>query len=200
LRTEWGLENCFVVGYSGNFGRAHEAQTLLSVAEELKSRSDIRFLLIGEGSQHAMLRGEAEQRGLQNIMFRPYQPREMLGLSLTAIDLHLVSLRPELEGLIVPSKFYGIAAAARPMVYIGSENGEIAGKISRWQCGWVISPGNAPELAQLIVDLAENDSQCQETGLAARQAVNEQYSKTVSLAAWREQLEAVNTGIYPINR
>ena len=60
------------------------------------------------------------RRGLANVLFKPYQPKEHLKYSLTLPDVHLVSLKPALEGLIVPSKFYSAIAAGRPVIFIGA--------------------------------------------------------------------------------
>jgi len=50
------------------------------------------------------------------------------------------SLRPDLEGLVVPSKFYGIAAAGRPIIAVAATDGEIAQLIARYHCGFPIAP------------------------------------------------------------
>jgi hypothetical protein len=76
---------------------------------------------------------------LRNIHFLTYQPLETLSDAMAAADLHLVSLRPALEGQIVPSKFYGIAAAERPVVFIGDPDGELAQLISESDCGFVVA-------------------------------------------------------------
>jgi colanic acid biosynthesis glycosyl transferase WcaI len=65
-------------------------------------------------------------RKLGNVLFRDYQPRERLAANLSVADLHLVSLNPKLEGLIVPSKIYAIGAAGRPAIFIDDQEGEIA--------------------------------------------------------------------------
>jgi hypothetical protein len=119
LRTEWQLQDKFVVGYSGNLGRAHEFTTILEAATQLIEDPQIVFLFIGSGPQKLWLEAEVNKRHLTNVLFKPYQPRECLGDSLTVPDVHLISLRPSLEGLMVPSKFYGIAAAGRPVLYLG---------------------------------------------------------------------------------
>jgi hypothetical protein len=54
---------------------------------------------------------------------------------LAVADVHWLSLNPKLEGLIVPSKFYGIAAAGKPTIIIGDKNGEIARLVQRRGCG-----------------------------------------------------------------
>lgn len=71
----------------------------------------VTWLFIGSGALYEAFQTEVERRGLSDIVFKPYQPRLDLDKSLSAADVHLVSLKPDLEGLIVPSKFYGICAA-----------------------------------------------------------------------------------------
>ena len=88
----------------------------------------------------ANLSGEVLKRRLTNVRMRPYQPRELLSETLGLANLHLVSLNPKLEGLIVPSKFYGIAAAGRPTLFIGAPNGEIARLIDETGCGFTVGP------------------------------------------------------------
>ena len=110
LRQAWGLEGKFVLGYSGNLGRAHEFDTVLAAAERLRSDTRFVFLMIGGGKRFDELAKIVKQRGLDSsFRFIPYQERKMLAYSLGVPDAHWLSLNPKLEGLIVPSKFYGIA-------------------------------------------------------------------------------------------
>jgi glycosyltransferase involved in cell wall biosynthesis len=150
LRKEWGLEGKFVVGYSGNLGRSHDFSTILLAAEELKNNESIMFLFIGGGAQLDSLIDECDRKGLVNIIFKPYQPRKRLHQSLSASDVHLISLKAELEGLIVPSKFYGILAAGRPVIFIGDQEGELSNIIKKKKCGRVIEQGSVKHLIQSI--------------------------------------------------
>ena len=116
LRHKWQLENKFVVAYSGNLGRAHEFNTLLAASQRLKDHPSIVFVCVGAGYGLDQLRRSVEQRGLdRTFRFFPYQDRSMLKYSLGVADVHWISLKPELEGLIVPSKFYGVAAAGKQL-------------------------------------------------------------------------------------
>lgn len=189
LRKEWGLDGQFVVGYSGNLGRGHDFGTLLEAAEALRDRPGLRFLIIGGGAQLAAVRAAVAARKLDSFVFRPYQPREALSASLSAADVHLVSLRPELEGLIVPSKFYGIAAAGRPVLFIGSRRGEIARMIAAAGCGFTVSEGDAAALRDRILELAGDPRLCRSLGEAARRVLESRYGFRSALAAWRDVLK-----------
>jgi len=187
LRREWGFgENDMVVGYSGNLGRAHEVDTLLGAAQLLQSegRSDIHFLVIGGGFLRERLESEIEARGLTNFTLKPYQPRDQLHFSLTVPDVHWVSLLPELEGLIVPSKFYGAAASGRPVIFIGSKGGELGGIVPDCHCGAVVDVGASEELAELLRGYADNPSDRMQQGRNARALVESGFNRAAVFAKW----------------
>jgi len=179
VRAEWGYAPAdFVVAYSGNLGRAHEVETVLDAARRLAGRSDVHFLFIG-GGHH--LRG-VEERGQPNIAFRPYQPRERLAQSLGVGDVHWLSLRAEFEGLIVPSKFFGIAAAGRPVIAVTHKRGEIARIVEAHGCGLVVEPGDGEGLARAIAALADDRATCLAMGLRARVMLDAHFGQARALA------------------
>lgn len=185
LRDEWGFGDAFVVGYSGNLGRAHEFETLLGAASLLRHREDIVFLMIGGGHESARLAARVADEGLaERFRFRPYQPRERLSESLGAADAHWLSLRPEMEGLIVPSKFYGIAAAGRPVIAITDLDGEIARIVMREACGVAVAPGDAAGLAAHIEALAQDPARVAAMGQAARAVIERDFGRADAFARW----------------
>jgi len=188
LRSKWNLQGKFVVGYSGNLGRAHEFQTILQAAEQLRDSPTIRFLFIGDGAGLLFLQQEVARRSLSKVLFQPYQPRERLSYSLSVSDLHVVSLKPALEGLIVPSKFYGIAAAGRPILFMGSPTGEIAQILREHQCGYTVGVGETEQAVTIITRLAGDEAKCRRLGQAARAALEQHYDKHAAFRAWDETL------------
>lgn len=192
FRRKWGLAGKFIVEYSGNLGVSHSFADLLAVAEELGGRDDIRFLFIGGGVRFRDVEKEVVRRGLRNVVMRPYQDSSDLAQSLSVGDLHYVSLRNGFEGLLVPSKAYGIMAAGRPMVYQGNERGEIARMIVREEIGMVMEEGDREKLREAILTLYENRPLAERMGMRARQALEERYSAPIGLAHYRKVLAAPN--------
>jgi len=184
LRERWELQDRFVVGYSGNLGRAHEFEAILDAAEELKHRETLRFLFIGGGAGTPWLEEQVERRGLSSFIFKPYQPRSELGNSLTVADVHLVSLKPEMEGFVVPSKFYGVAAAGRPTIFLGDPRGEIARIVTSANCGICIDPRDGKKLADTLDGWIDRDDQVQQLGRNARAVFDRSYSMGAACAAW----------------
>jgi glycosyltransferase involved in cell wall biosynthesis len=194
LHAQWGLEGKFVVAYSGNLGRAHEFCTILEAALILRDRPDVLFLIIGGGAQLGDVRRFVAEHRLTNVMERPYQARGWLPFSLGAADLHLVSLNPELEGLIVPSKFYGIAAAGRPTAFIGDERGEIGMLLEQYLCGRSFALDDERGLAAFIVRLAENPEERAAMGRSARCALEAHWSQAKAFERWRDALGRAEAG------
>ena len=192
LRREWGLDDKFVVGYSGNLGRAHEFDTVLGASERLRHDPRIVFVFIGGGHRMDELAGLVKTRGLDaTFRFIPYQDRTLLKHSLCVPDIHWISLKPAVEGMIVPSKFYGIAAAGRPMIAITARDGEIAQLIQEHKCGLVIEPGQAAALAEAIARLSSDAQLLATMGARARAMLDANFTRRQALDRWRDVLDRV---------
>jgi glycosyltransferase involved in cell wall biosynthesis len=188
LRAAWGLGERFVIGYSGNLGRAHEVDPLVELMTLLEDEPGLAFLFIGAGSGYRPLRAAIAARRLENVVFRPYQDQALLPQSLTVPDVHLVTLRPEWEGLVMPSKLYGALAAGRPVVFIGDPKGDAA-RIVQGGAGLVARPDMMPALAAQIRVLHRDPQHLARMGAAARRAY-EAATKDMSLDAWTRCLRA----------
>ena len=125
------------------------------------------------------------------MLFKRYQPKAQLKFSLTLPDVHLVSLKPALEGLIVPSKFYSSIAAGRPVIFIGDADGEIARDVARGECGITVSADDAVALAKVIERLCDDVVECQRMGANARAMFEAEYSQAMAIGKWRAVLREV---------
>ena len=184
LRARWGLGERFVVGYSGNMGRAHPFAGLLDAAERLRAIDSIRFVLIGGGAKARALRDETARRGLHNVQFHPLASRATLAQSLSVADVHVVTLEPSLEGLIVPSKFYGVAAAERACLFLGAADGEIASILAAHQAGIRVDPFDGEAIAAVIQRMAGDRPDTHAMGRRARRALRAHFDRRLAMQAW----------------
>jgi glycosyltransferase involved in cell wall biosynthesis len=171
----------FVVGYSGNLGRAHEFDTMLAAARALPH---IRFDVAGGGAQLERVRANAPA----NVTFRGYAPREQLAESLSSADVQLVSLLPAVEGLIVPSKFYGLLAVGRPVIFIGARDSELAQLIRERECGYAVEPGDAAALIAAIGKLEQDRAHAVELGRRGRALYDARFAPEIAFANWQRIL------------
>ncbi|MGD9583356.1 MAG: glycosyltransferase family 4 protein [Lysobacterales bacterium] len=193
LRHRLRLDGQFVVGYSGNLGRAHDIDTLFDAAERLRDQEAIAFLVIGGGHGYQLLQERCRAASLGQVHFLPYQPIEALADAMAAADLHLVSLLPSLEGLIVPSKFYGIAAAERPIGFVGDPDGELARLIAGNDCGFSVAWGDGAALARQILASAADPARGRAQGQHARELLERDFSRAAAHARWHDLLNALTT-------
>jgi len=192
LRRDWGLDGRFVVGYSGNMGRAHALDSLLEAAMRLRHLSHIVFLLIGDGAQLTALKAKVAAQNLTNVVFKPYQPRENLRYSLSLPDLHVVSLDERLEGLIVPSKFVGIIAVGRPVLFLGAADGELGGCIARSGCGVVAATDDVAAIATAVERLAGDSAALATMAASAHDLWDREFRRQRALDTWANLLSRLD--------
>ena len=154
------------------------------VIARVASQEPGQFFIVGRGNE-----GTGHQFDM--FVFQPYQPREGLAQSLAVPDVHWLSLRPQMEGLIVPSKYYGIAAAGRGAIVVASPQGELGALVSREGGGVAVEPGDAEGLARTILSLEQDREACAALGRKARENLDARYTKASSLGRWRALLERV---------
>jgi colanic acid biosynthesis glycosyl transferase WcaI len=183
----------FVVLYSGNLGLAHEFESALGAAERLQESDGIVLAFVGVGPRLAELMSEVRRRGLSNVEFHPPVPRERLNDSLAAGDLHLVTLRPGMPGLLVPSKIYGILAAGRPTLYVGPAEGEVFDIVSRGACGSWVDNADPEELARVILAYREDGDRRAREGCHARQLFEAKFTRQRSTDAFRGLIETLGS-------
>lgn len=165
-----GLHDRFVVLHAGNLGLSQNLDVVIDAAALLQERADILFLFIGDGNRKAALEAAVAARGLTNVRFLPFQPRDQLRWTYASSDVCLVSLKPGLAGYIVPSKLYPILAAGRPYVAAVESSSEVAMLTERHRCGVLTAPGDAPALADGIRRLADDPPGLAAMGARAREA------------------------------
>ncbi|VAW62692.1 Glycosyltransferase [hydrothermal vent metagenome] len=189
LIGEWGLEGKFVIGYSGNYGRAHEYDVIHDLINEYRLKDEFVFLFIGGGKYYDDLKYYVENENIKNVLFKPYQPLQVLDMSLSVPDLHLVSLRPGLEGLIVPSKFFGLASIGANLLFIGDCGGELGSLIKKYKCGCCYDGGDGVSLAAQIMDIKNNPGELIQYGENLKSLYLEKYQPVNAYDAWVEVLQ-----------
>jgi len=188
FRQRHGLDERFVVMHSGNMGQTQRLETLVDAAARLRSVEAVQFLFVGAGSLTKTLQERAA--GLPNVRFLPYEPKEKLAESLSAADLHVISIDPRAVPYMMPSKLYGILASGTACVAIAPAGCELARTVVEHGVGWVAEPGDPTGLADRIAELADNSSQIQVAGRAAR-ALSAEYDRPVVTARFARMLQGL---------
>ncbi len=192
FREAHGLPASFVVLYSGNLGLAHRFDAVIEAARALAGRRpDVVFLFVGAGPRLGEVRTLA--KGLPNVRFMPYQPREMLGELYNAADVHLVTLRDEVAGMLVPSKYPAALAAGKPVLLVGGGNADLWREITEEQLGWCC-PHEASAVVKAVEDAAQRPEGCRACGRRARNVFEARYDRRIATARWLALLREVAGG------
>ena len=179
-----------VVMYSGHLGVVHDWRVLMGVLQSLRGAPDVTFLFVCHGQGREVLEDWVRREGLLNVGFIESQTREVLKYSLSAADVHLVTLRTDMAGLSVPSKTYGIMAVGRPIVFIGPKDSEAALAVTESACGEVVDED--PEGAvKAILALASDRRRREQLGAAGRRYFDRFYERKLASARIRSVFREV---------
>jgi glycosyltransferase involved in cell wall biosynthesis len=181
-----GVGNKFVAIYVGTHGMAHGLDTILSAAELLKTRNDIVFLMVGDGSERHRLETEITRRQLSNIKMLGQLPKSEMPRLWSISDVSLVLLRKlDLFLTVIPSKIFESMAMKKPIV-LGVE-GESQKIITAAGAGLVITPEDAEQLADRVVKLSNSPKLCRKLGECGYQYVSKHFDR--NLLAMRFEAE-----------
>lgn len=163
----------FVLLHAGNLGFYGAWDTLLAAARELES-DGIGLVFVGDGAQRARL--EAGAAGSTNVRFLPFFPATKIESVLAAADAHVITIKRGLEGVVVPSKLYGILAAGKPIVAVAPKQTDAAALGARDGFGVAADPDNPAELVAIVRALLADPARLAAMGAAARVAAT-QYAR-----------------------
>lgn len=189
FRRECLDQDKFTLMYSGNMGTCHTFESLLELIRGLNGDDSFRFLFVGSGKKENELRERLGEQAAARVQFLPYQDRRVLNNTLSAPEAHLVTLDPRFDGLLVPSKLYGIMAAAKPVVFVGSEDNEVARIVERAGCGMRVEPDDAQGLHRALTQLRDNPELARELGERGRRYFERWFDRRHSCTRFMRLLE-----------
>ena len=193
FRASQGAGDRFLVLYSGNLGLCHEFDGVIEAARAAEARGPGRFLFLFIGTGPRRRSAELSAQGLQSVRFIDFLPPEQVPASHSAADLILITLRPGLEGLVVPSKFYTAIAAGKPVLYVSGGNDGIADVIRKERLGWT-SSSNASEILACLETARSDAAELSERGRRARELFLASFERRRATARWVGLLAADASG------
>jgi colanic acid biosynthesis glycosyl transferase WcaI len=158
FRQAHGLQDKFVVMYSGNHSPVHPLDTLMQAAERLKDDKSVVFCFVGGGSEFKRVQRWAEAGKRSNILCLPYQPLSQLSASLSAADGHVIIMGNEMLGIVHPCKIYNMLSVSAPVIYIGPKPSHVTEILDHLDCkcpSIQVAPGEAETLANQIQNLRQ---------------------------------------------
>jgi glycosyltransferase involved in cell wall biosynthesis len=160
----------FVAMHAGNLGFYGAWATLIAAARQVKDEG-IGLIFIGDGACKTELCVLVD--GIPNVQFLPFRPPKEVPFVLAAPDIHIVTIKRGMEGLVVPSKLYPILAAGKPVLVVAPENSDPARIVQRAGCGLVADPDDPTEVTTMLRWARQNPDALQRMGRQAREIAPE---------------------------
>ena len=139
-----------IVMYSGNHGPSSPLTTILKAAKLLADDPRLLFMFIGGG----IGKQEVDEAVGENIVSLPYQPRAELLNSLSAADVHIVTVGDAVPGIVHPSKVYGAMAVGRPILLVGPPQNHVADIMEEHDIGWHVRNGDVEGAVRVLREIA----------------------------------------------
>jgi glycosyltransferase involved in cell wall biosynthesis len=175
--------------YSGSLGRAHSFENVLELARRLRAR-DIKIAFSISGHYATDLRRSIRPDD-ENVIVVPPVPSSQISTRLAAADIHIVTLKEEWTGIVVPSKFFGALSLGRPVLFCGSPDSDIAHWINEHRVGWILVPETAERIASELERLVSSREELEVMFRHCHQIYTKYFSKAVTMARWDHDLRAL---------
>lgn len=155
---KYGLENKFVVMYSGNLGQTHPVEKIINMAILTTHISDIVYVIVGEGAKKKLIEGLIKENKLNNVILLSWQPAKLLSHSLSAADIAIITLDENAAKLSVPSKTFNLMAVGAPLLCLVGEDSELAKIVYKYENGYCRLPDDIKSNVNCILELYKNNS------------------------------------------
>jgi glycosyltransferase involved in cell wall biosynthesis len=175
----------FVLVHAGNLGFYGAWETLLQAARMLEP-DGVGLVFIGEGAMKGKI--ETMARDCRNVRFLPFRPADEVPCVMAAGDLHVITVKRGLEGVVVPSKVYNILAAGRPLLAVATDKTEVARFAERDGCGVAADPDDAAAVAGAVRGAISEPQRLQHMGQRARELART-YDRVKQLKTFVEAIE-----------
>ncbi len=175
----------FVLVHAGNLGFYGAWQTLISAIRILE-KEGVGLVFVGEGAMKSQV--EAMAAGCRAVRFLPFRPASEIAMVLSSGDMHVVTVKRGLEGVVVPSKMYPTLAAGRPVLGIAPEECDVVRIIRRSACGLAANPDDPNAVVAALRGVLQDSEQIRNMGLRAREIANS-YDRVKQLKIFTETME-----------
>jgi glycosyltransferase involved in cell wall biosynthesis len=180
----------FVLLHAGNLGFYGAWNTLVLAARKLASEG-VGLIFVGDGAQRAQI--EAAASGAGNIRFLDFFPPHKIPSVLAAADAHVVTVKRGLEGVVVPSKWYGILAAGKPIVAVAPKETDVVSLGLQRGFAVAADPDKPEELVAAVRELIFDANKLKAMGEAARAAAPD-YDRVKELEKFVQIIEEARGG------
>jgi len=177
----------FALVHAGNLGFYGAWQTLISAVRMLENEG-VGLVFVGEGAMKSQV--ETMAAGCRAVRFLPFRPAKEVPFVLSSGDMHVVTVKRGLEGVVVPSKLYPTLAAGRPVLGVAPDESDVVRIIRKSGCGLAANPDDPNSVVEAIRGVLHDLEHLQNMGARALE-IAFSYDRVKQLKIFTETLEEV---------
>lgn len=199
FKKRYGLENKFIIMYSGNIGLYYDLENLIKVIEKFKPGTktadsrEVVFAFVGAGSMLGKMKAYVDSHNMTNVVFIPYQDKADLIYSLNAGDVHWCVNAKGIKGVSSPSKAYGIMGVGKPIIGVLEEGSEVRCLIDEIGCGMCCEPGEYEEVESILRWFVKHSAvgEIKQIGLDGRAYLDKNLTKDVNIGKYIDSINSL---------
>ncbi|RND58138.1 glycosyltransferase family 4 protein [Lacticaseibacillus paracasei] len=194
FKKKYDLQDKFIIMYSGNIGLYYDLENIIKMIRKFPETVRVRdgrilqFVFVGAGSVLTNLKDYVREHQMNNVTFIPYQPKQDLIYSLNAADIHWCVSAKGIKGVSCPSKFYGIAAAGKPVLAVLEDGSEIQMLVKENRVGYVSEPGDYETLIRHIQSIINFDTDLGSMGIRSRKLIESELTREKSIRKYADAI------------
>ncbi len=188
FRRSLGLGNELLVVHAGNMGVKQGLEVILGAAELSRGDSNIRYLLVGDGSVRQQLEQRANSARLDNLKFVPLLPDDRFLDLLAASDISLITQQKSVADIVFPSKVITLMSSARAIVASASPGSEVVRVLREADAGIMVAPEDPAALLSAIMALRDDPARRSRLGANGRMFAERYWEKQRTLSALESHL------------
>ena len=196
FKKKYEQDNKFVIMYSGNIGLYYDLENLIKVIERFGTDTktadgrEVVFAFIGAGTVLDKLVSYVKEHNMDNVKFIPYQDKADLIYSLNAGDVHWCVNAKGIKGVSCPSKYYGLAAAGKPVIGVLESGSEVRCLIEDTHGGLCCEPGEYDQVEKNIRWFIDNagSNEIKDMGIRSRDNLEKNLTRDVSVRKYAEEI------------
>lgn len=191
------IDETFIVTYLGNMGIPQDLDTILETmnSKKIKNNRQIKFIFAGHGNQKEKIQKFVHENNLENVEMHDFLTGDKLDELINKTDAFLVTLKSELLGLAVPSKFYTYLLHGKKIINIMSDEADISKEIKKYGLGKTVANGDSKGLTDELINLTKEYSTTSNKDIYFKH-----YSKDIQLKKYSNIIGEIVGGVKVVQK
>ena len=185
------MENDFVFFFGGVLGPSQGLDMVIEAAAAFKNAPEVKFLFVGDGTAKPFLEKIVADKGVKNIIFKPFVSAEEYPALVKEMDVCFATLTSKNTTPAVPAKLMGYMAAGRPVVMAVHKESDAIRIVNEAHCGFTAVSNNQEAVTDAFRRAYNSKGSLAELGANGSKYLSEHFSKEKLVAEWNDLIKKI---------